>query len=237
MVGTVRTSIDSNNNIDTVNYAYGSAVVANKPIYVAGLGALVPQVSADASISVAYARKGQFEACVTNGTAVVVGSPVYYNTSTDRIQLTVPAAGFYLGVAVEAATGNSGGTVFAGVAINENPETIAKIFSSTDIADTAPTLTAAQVYGGVIYGAIVSARTATLCSAADLYALVPGARVGSSVVVSFINNGADTDALTVGCPASITNKGLAGHLAVAQNTAKSYRIVFTSATAADLYPM
>lgn len=237
MIGKVRTSIESDNDIDTIDYAYGSAVVANKPIYVAGVGVLIPQVSADASVTVAYARKGRFKACVSNGVAVAVGSPVYYNSSTDVIQLTVPASGFYFGVAVEAATGNSGGTVFASVLINENPESISKVWTATDIGDTAPTLTAAQVYGGIIYGTIVSARTATLCAATDLYAIVPGARVGSAVVVSFINNGADTDALTVACPASITNKGLAGHLTVAQNSARSYRIVFTSATAADLYPM
>ena len=237
MVGKCRTSIESDNNIDTIDYAYGSAVTANTPIYVAGIGALIPQVSADASVTVAYARKGRFKFCVTNSVAVVVGSPVYYNTSTDKIVLTAPTAGFFLGTAVEAVTGNVGGTLFASVLINDSPEPVNKIWTALDVGDTAVTLTAAQVYGGIVYGAMVTARTQTLCSATDLFAVVPGARVGASVILTIVNNGADTDVMTLACPASITNRGLAGHLTVGQNAARTWRIVFTSATAADLFAM
>lgn len=380
MIGTSYNDIESNNPIDIINYTHSATVTAHKPIYVAGLGVLIPLVSTSAATTeFAAARRGRFNFCVTNSVAITVGLPVYYNTATDKIQLAVPAAGFFLGTAVEAATGNSGGTVYCAILINEEPGSVqqdqferlspatitstgaetmtaaqlvgglvladpggadrtytlptaallvasisgivadgaiecvikntadadekitlaagsggtlsptsiiirqnqalrlkiritnatstseaytvyaieingasdivtsGKInslasqivgkFSAYDMADTAPTLTAAQVLGGVIYGTIVSARTATFCAAADIWALIPGAAVGSSIVVTFVNNGADTDAITVAVPASITNKGLAGHLTVAQNTARSYRLIFTSSTAADLFPM
>lgn len=120
MVGTTYANIESNNPVDVMEYAHSAAVTAHKPICVAGLGVLLPIASLGANVTGAYARKGRYNFCVTSATVVTAGAKVYYDTATDKIILTVPAAGFFLGVAAEAATGNAGGTVYCPIFINEN---------------------------------------------------------------------------------------------------------------------
>lgn len=105
----------------------------------------------------------------------------------------------------------------------------------TDIADTAPTLTAAQVFGGIIVGTPTTARTATLPTAASLWALCSNPKVGTSIHFSVENAAAATNAITIGAVASITNGGHANNLIVAASTSKAFKIVFTSATAAVIY--
>jgi hypothetical protein len=218
-----------------VERAHTAAVTAWTPVYIAGLGVCIPQISADANpaVKTTFYVKGVFRFAIDTSITVTQGDRLWYDGTATKVQKTIPAVGFLLGLAMESGTAVAG---YVDVSINAE-STPAKIYTPLDVADTANTLTAEQVLGGVIYGIMVTARTQTLPSAAELWALAPGAAVGSAVDFTVVNCGADSDVMTVAVPASITNKGTAAHLTVGQNAARTYRIIFTSATAADIYPL
>lgn len=242
---------------DVIQYTYSSETTANTPIYVAGIGVLVPVASKAANVKGSYNRKGAYRFIVANSVAVTVGAKVYFDSAANKIQLTAPSSGFLLGTALEAGTGNAGGTVAVEVDVNEFGVELGN-FTGIDIscgavaatgkitsaggqvvgkqsvfdgADTAPTLTAAQVLGGVIIGTPTAGRTYTLPAADALLALVPGAVVGSCVEFSVTNLAASSNAITVAASESITNGGIAGHLVVAAASSKRFKIVFTNVTA------
>ena len=95
---------------DKIKMAYASAVTALTPIFVKGIGALVPETSAAASTSNTFIRLGRFLATIANGITIAQFDPVYYVTATGYVTNVDPglSAGFYLGFAAEA--GSAAGT-------------------------------------------------------------------------------------------------------------------------------
>lgn len=236
--------IEERNDGDVIDYTYASAVVKDTPIYVAGLGALVPQASADANVSVAYKRKGLYRAKPANSIAVTIGTLLFYDTAADRVVITRPTAGFRLGVAVTAGTGTTAGTVTVDVLINTVNDGTgnfidAEIYSGKSIdqtaiaalSDGAVTLTAAQVKGGIATMTPTAGRAVTLPAASDLLAIMPRAVVGSGFEFTVKNLAAATHAITVTASASMTNGGVAGDFSVAASATATYRIVFSNVTA------
>lgn len=114
-IGTCRESFDHDR---TITYAHSSAVTANTPIYVTGLGVLIPMNSASANVNVTYRRRGIVKFIIANSITLTVGLKVWYDSTNGVITTTVPSAGYLLGTVVEAGTGNSTGTVLANVNIN-----------------------------------------------------------------------------------------------------------------------
>lgn len=217
---------------DNIVLSHTSAVVKDTPIFIAGIGALLPQCSAAAGVAVSYKRKGLVSATVANSIAVVIGSPVFYDSAADTVVLVRPASGFYLGVAVTAGTGNAGGTVGVDVLLNASATDALPAKAIAALSDGAVTLTAAQVLGGIAAMTPTTGRNVTMPSAVDLLALVPGAKVGSAIEFTLKNAAASSNALTVVASSNITNGGIAGDFTVAAATNASYWIVFTNVTSA-----
>lgn len=101
-----------------ITYAHNAIVTAWTPIYVIGLGVLVPMASAAANVAIGYKRAGVFGFIVANGVAIAKGDKVFYDATNGVIQLTAPTTGFFLGTAQGAGTGNTNGTVLVDVEIN-----------------------------------------------------------------------------------------------------------------------
>jgi hypothetical protein len=219
---------------ETIVLSHTAAVVKDTPIYIAGIGVLLPQSSADAGVAVAYKTEGLVNATVASGVAVAIGNLVFYDTATDRVVITRPAAGFYLGVAVSAGTGDAGGTVGVDVIINKASVDPLDVKAVTALSDAAATLTAAQVLGGIVTQTPSAGRAVTLPAASALLALIPGAVVGSAIELTVKNLAAATHAITVTASASITNGGIAGDFTVAATASATYMIVFTNVTAGSV---
>ena len=98
------------------------------------------------------------------------------------------------------------------------------------LADAAATLTAAQVLGGEAAQTPTAARAVTLPAAADLLALMPNAKVGTTIMFALLNLAAATHAITVTASATITNGGRAGDFTVAAATTALFRVRFTNVT-------
>lgn len=219
---------------DSIVLSHTAAVVKDTPIFIAGIGALLPQCSADSGVAVSYKRKGLVTATVTNAVAIAIGSPVFYDSAANKVVLARPAAGFYIGVAVTAGTGNTTGTVGVDVLLNAS-------FSASDslpskavaaLANDDATLTAAQVLGGIATMTPTAARSVTLPSAATLLALVPNASIGSVIQFTIKNIAATTHNITVVASADITNGGIAGDFTVSAAANATYWIRFTNVTTA-----
>lgn len=101
-----------------ITYAHNADVTAWTPIYVIGLGVLVPMTSAAANVAIGYRRAGVFGFIVKNGVAIAKGNKVFYDATSGVIQLAAPATGFFLGTSQGAGTGNATGTVLVDVEIN-----------------------------------------------------------------------------------------------------------------------
>jgi hypothetical protein len=232
---------------EKIVYAHSADVVANTPIYVNGLGVLIPVVSALANAATTYDRVGVFAFPVANSVAVLLGAQVFYDSAAGNIVLTKPTAGFLLGTALQAGTGNAGGTVFVEVDINKVDGGNGN-FQSADlytgrlvdqktiaaVADSAVTLTAAQVKGGLVTQTPTANRVITLPTAADLLALIPNAKVGSCVSLTVKNLAASTYTSTVAASASITNGGVAGDLTIAAAGTATFDIVFSNVTSGSV---
>jgi predicted RecA/RadA family phage recombinase len=226
-----------------IKYAHTSAVVADTPIYKAGIGWMIPQVSADANVLVAYRIEGIFRIAVASGISVTVGQDVFYNDAIGRVQAADPGAGHLIGTVIEAATGNAGGTVFTQVILNrladvsgafgaEDVVTEGIILSNSDatVINTAGsvTLTAANLRAGILLcdpnGA---ARTYTTPTAADLVAAIADGVVGTQFEVS-IRNTADANgewitlAAGAGCTLSPTT------IQIGEKAMKSFLIRLTN---------
>ncbi len=102
------------------------------------------------------------------------------------------------------------------------------IVDTTTLTDTA-TVSAATLLKGALECVPVSAATYTLPTSADLVAALPGATVGYSFDFLVVNNGADSDAITMaaGSGGDSTNTGT---MTVAQNVCRLFRVVITSIT-------
>lgn len=105
------------------------------------------------------------------------------------------------------------------------------VVTRTALADEAAAPTAAQLLGGEFTMTPGAARNFTLPSAADLLALMPNAKIGTSFRVKILNLAAATHAITVVASASITNGGRAGDLTIAYATTAEFEIRFTVITA------
>ena len=130
-VGTCRESFDHDR---TITYAHSSAVTVRTPIYVTGLGVLIPMNTALANVKVTYRRRGIVNFIVANSITTTVGCKVYYDSTNGVITTSVPTAGNLLGTAMDAVTGNSAGTVTCNVNINVfGEEGNVNIFGSTGL--------------------------------------------------------------------------------------------------------
>lgn len=210
--------------------SHTSAVVKDTPVFIGGIGALLPQCSGGAGAVVSYKRKGLVTATVANSIAITIGSPVFYDSAADTVVLVRPAAGFYLGVAVTAGTGNADGTVGVDVLLNASATDALATRAVAALSDAATVLTAAQVLGGIATMTPTTGRNVTMPSAVDLLARVPGAKVGSALEFTLKNVAASANALTVVASSNITNGGIAGDFTVPAATNASYWIVFTNVT-------
>jgi hypothetical protein len=72
-------------------------VVALTPIFVSGIGALIPETSAAANVACTFIKLGRFLATIANGITIAAFDPVYYVTATGFVTNVDPglAAGFY----------------------------------------------------------------------------------------------------------------------------------------------
>jgi hypothetical protein len=98
---------------DRVTYAHSSAVVAWTPIFTKNFGVLIPMVSVDADVSVAYYRAGIFNYAIADGVTVAQGDHLYYTVSTGKVTTTAPSTvtpttAFYLGRASAAGSATAG---------------------------------------------------------------------------------------------------------------------------------
>jgi hypothetical protein len=117
---------------DVIKYTHTAATTAWTPIYVSGLGVLIPQSSKDTGVENAFYRVGIFKFYPTSGVSVVKGTKVYYNSATGKIDNTAPAAGFLLGTALESGTGTSSGSVAINVDIGVyGEEGLINVYDST----------------------------------------------------------------------------------------------------------
>jgi hypothetical protein len=111
MVGTCRISKQAG-GLDRILYACASIVTAWTPIFVAGIGALIPTVSAAALAEIVYYKKGRFVFTVQTGESVAALVPVYYDTLTDKVTSTQSATTQKLiGFSVAASYNGTGGNV------------------------------------------------------------------------------------------------------------------------------
>lgn len=214
-----------------IKYAHSAIVTAWTPIYVAMIGVLIPIASAAANAMAAYETTGVFKFVVANNIAVSVGDRLYYDSANGVVQLTKPAAGFILGTAITAGTGNAAGTVMVEVSINEFDEQITT--SVAALSDAAATLTAAQLLGGLLTITPTADRNLTLPSAVSLISAMGSAKVGTTIEFTVKNLAAETHAAKLVASSSITNGGVAGDLAVAASGTATYKIVISNVTASS----
>ena len=227
---------------EVILYTSTSATTKDTPIYVNGFGVMIPQASAGANVQNAYRRCGLYRIAPANSIAVTVGALVFYDSAAGRAVLTRPTSGFLLGVAVTAGTGTTAGTVTVDVLINtvdggngnfQGADVYAgrllEQYSVASIADSAVTLTAAQVKNGIVSQTPGAARAITLPAAADLLAICPRAVVGSSFELTIINLAANTHVQTLTASGTFTVVGLA---TVQPATSATFRVVFSDVSTA-----
>jgi hypothetical protein len=112
---------------------------------------------------------------------------------------------------------------------------VSQFESIVDKGDTAPSLSASEVYNGIIKGSPTVNRNYTLPSAASLLALIPNAVVGTAIKLIIKNTAAATtttgatNTITV-VASTITNGGLARDFTINASTNAMYDIVFTNVT-------
>jgi len=101
------------------------------------------------------------------------------------------------------------------------------------LADTAPTLTVAQILNGLLVGVPTAARSYTLPTAAAIVAAVEGIEVGSAFELAIRNDSAGAFALTLVAGTGITLA--AGNTnTVAQANTRRFRFVVTNITTAAI---
>lgn len=234
-VGACKKVLDTDSVVD---YTHSAEVTAWTPIFKEGVGVLIPQATYAANVKGGYYVRGVFSFIVANSTAVVVGSKLYYNSTDKVVQLTIPTAGFLLGVARTAGTGNATGTVTVEVAINEfadesgvSPAPVFQPFGMTAIDCTADvTLTIAQLLAGSLaIDAGGSARNVTTPTAAAIVAALPHVPAGSAceLVIKNTSDG-DTETLTIVGGTGVTVVGTA---TVARNNTKVFKVKVVTKTA------
>lgn len=124
---------------------------------------------------------------------------------------------------------NDADQVTFNAAVKTNYEKGLRKVTEATATDTA-TLTAADILEGIVRGTPVSAATYTLPTAALLVAAISDAAVGDSFEFVVLNEGADTDAITLEAGAGGTDYGT---LTVAQNVARKFMVYLTNVTASS----
>jgi len=149
-------------------------------------------------------------------------------SSDGKVQTAVTYSGFiYVSYADSVVMGN----VSSVGKINSSLGQVSEYKYVTDEDDNTPTLTADEVYGGIITGTPTTTPKAyTMPSAASLLALIPNAVVGTSIKLTIKNLAAAVNAIAVSGGASITNGGVAGDFTIAASTNATFDIVFTNVT-------
>jgi len=107
MIGKCRLN-EETGNCDRVKYTHSSITVAWTPIFVTGLGSLIPMESKDASVENVYYRLGRFVFPIQSGETVANKAVVYYDAATDKVTTTSSATTHLIGIAIEAGTGTAG---------------------------------------------------------------------------------------------------------------------------------
>jgi hypothetical protein len=133
------------------------------------------------------------------------------------------------------------------VSLNLVPQATAQVISTTRVIPTftvstvttasAVTYTAAQLLGGLILRDPNGAgRSDILPTGALVAAAIPGVAAGHSFEFTIRNDAdaAETITLTAGTGASVTGGGT---MTIAQNNMKTFRVVFTSASAYTCYSL
>jgi hypothetical protein len=109
----------------------------------------------------------------------------------------------------------------------------------TSITAANPTLTAAQMVGGVVaVSGQTGAQNVTTDTAANIIArmqaLDANAAIGSSAVFTLVNDNTSSGAVTVVLGSGVTNAGAAGILALAIGTAMRYLIKWSGVNAVTI---
>lgn len=109
----------------------------------------------------------------------------------------------------------------------------------TGITTANPTLTAAQMVGGVVeVSGQTTAQTVTTDSAANIIArmqaLDANAAIGSTATFRIVNDNTSSGAVTVALGSGVTNGGVAGGLSIAIGASYAYIIKWTGAGAVTL---
>lgn len=109
----------------------------------------------------------------------------------------------------------------------------------TSITSNNPTLTAAQMVGGVVaVSGQTGAQNVTTDTAANIIARMQAidanAAIGSSATFTLINDNTSSGAVTVVLGSGVTNVGAAGILALAIATSRRYIVKWSGANAVTL---
>lgn len=226
---------------EAIIYAYASAATAWIPVNVANVGVLIPAASYSAGVSGGYYKEGLFSAAVVSGVTVAIGDNLYYDSSANKVQITKPTAGFLIGKAITAGTGNAGGTVWVDFELNEYSSERGN-FQGLEISTTgviltggapvtittagAGTYTAANMKTGLILrDPTGAARTDTCATAAQLVASLDFPKVGSSFEFTVRNTADANEVITVAAGSGGTDSGT---MTIAQNNSKRFRVVLTN---------
>lgn len=106
----------------------------------------------------------------------------------------------------------------------------------TSITSNNPTLTAAQMVGGVVAHSTQAAQTDTTDTAANIIArmqaLDANAAIGSSTTFALVND--NSGAITLSLGTGVTNAGVAGILTVAAGATNRYLLKWTGAGAVSI---
>lgn len=71
--------------VETIQYAYTSAVVAGEVIFVDGLGVLIASAGYDADATGTYYIKGTFQFPITSGVTITQGLKCYFDASANTV--------------------------------------------------------------------------------------------------------------------------------------------------------
>lgn len=220
-----------------VDYAHSAAVTAWTPICKEGVGVLIPAATYAASVKGGYYVRGVFSFIVANSVAVVVGSKLYYDSTNKVVQLAIPTAGFLLGSARTAGTGNATGTVTVEVSINEfadesgvSPAPVFEPFGMTAITCSDNiTLTMAQLLAGSLaIDAGGAGRNVTTPTAAAIVAALPHVPAGNACELVIKNTADANETLTLVGGTDVT---IVGTATVAQNNTKVFKLKVVTKTA------
>ena len=212
--------------------ASGATIPAGTPVKIGDIvGITIEDIANGATGAVDI--DNEYDILCASGTTCVTGDKIWYNPSTGYTINGSVAGGadaFAVGPAIKART--SSDPLYLSVQLNAAPAVDDNVDETavTTIADTAATLTPAQILGGLIKMTPTAGRAVTMPAASALIAAIKNCAVGKSVEFVVKNLAAATHAITMTESSSITNGGVAGDLTIAASGTARYRIVITDVT-------